>query len=73
MLIFFFKNFYSERQEEKPSDDGWNTVGSKSIRIDASKMKFSKVIFQFKHQGLSVNILPMAFLKSRISIRIAFL
>ncbi|RUS91062.1 hypothetical protein EGW08_001190 [Elysia chlorotica] len=31
-----------QRQEEKPSDDGWNTVGSKSIRIDASKMKFSK-------------------------------
>ncbi|GFO07322.1 eukaryotic translation initiation factor 4 gamma 1 [Plakobranchus ocellatus] len=31
-----------QRQEEKPNDDGWNTVGSKSIRIDASKMKFSK-------------------------------
>ncbi|GFR93186.1 eukaryotic translation initiation factor 4 gamma, 1 [Elysia marginata] len=33
-----------QRQEEKPSDDGWNTVGSKSIRIDASKMKFSKSV-----------------------------
>ncbi|GFO36012.1 eukaryotic translation initiation factor 4 gamma 1 [Plakobranchus ocellatus] len=31
-----------QRQGEKPNDDGWNTVGSKSIRIDASKMKFLK-------------------------------
>ncbi|BFZ23990.1 hypothetical protein BsWGS_27026 [Bradybaena similaris] len=32
-----------QRQDEnKPTDDGWNTVGSKSLRIDASKMKLSK-------------------------------
>lgn len=35
---------FTERQDEnKPTDDGWNTVGSKSLRIDASKMKLSKV------------------------------
>nr|AGY14636.1 eukaryotic initiation factor 4G [Aplysia californica] len=31
-----------QRQEEKPNDEGWNTVGSKSLRIDASKMRLSK-------------------------------
>ncbi|XP_059178296.1 eukaryotic translation initiation factor 4 gamma 1-like isoform X7 [Physella acuta] len=33
-----------QRQEEmkQPLDDGWNTVGSKSLRIDASKMRLSK-------------------------------
>ncbi|CAL1544873.1 unnamed protein product [Lymnaea stagnalis] len=33
-----------QRQDEikQPLDDGWNTVGSKSLRIDASKMKLSK-------------------------------
>ena len=31
-----------QRQEEKPADDGWNTVGSKSMRMDPSKMRLSK-------------------------------
>ncbi|XP_059178287.1 uncharacterized protein LOC131957473 [Physella acuta] len=33
-----------QRQEEMrlPLDDGWNTVASKSLRIDASKMRLSK-------------------------------
>ncbi|KAH9499433.1 Eukaryotic translation initiation factor 4 gamma [Bulinus truncatus] len=33
-----------QRQDElkQSQDDGWNTVGSKSLRIDASKMKLSK-------------------------------
>uniref|UniRef100_A0A0B7B9X8 MI domain-containing protein n=1 Tax=Arion vulgaris TaxID=1028688 RepID=A0A0B7B9X8_9EUPU len=32
-----------QRQDDnKLTDEGWNTVGSKSLRIDASKMKLSK-------------------------------